>query len=132
MALNPSGPAAAAREEVMQDISREQVQRLMSREDVRVVEVLPEQEYRSAHIPGALNIPMGSEFDRLVQRSLPDKNTPVIVYCANNDCSLSPRAAKHLDELGYNKVFDYSAGKADWQQAGLQLIGERYPEDEKA
>jgi rhodanese-related sulfurtransferase len=105
----------------MHDISRQQVRRLMSREDVRLVEVLPEQDFLSAHIPGALNIPMDNEFDRRVQRTLPDKNTPVIVYCASIDCPLAPRAAEHLDQLGYNKVFDYRAGKADWQAAGLGL-----------
>jgi rhodanese-related sulfurtransferase len=106
----------------MQDVSRQQVQRLMSREDVYLVEVLPAHDYEAAHIPGALNIPMDREFDRRIRRSVPDKNAPVIVYCADIACSLSPRAAEHLDQLGYNKVFDYRAGKADWRQAGLDLV----------
>lgn len=111
----------------MQDISRQQVRRLMSRDDVYLIEVLPEEEYRSGHIPGALNVPMDREFDRRVQRSVTDKNAPVIVYCASSDCPLAPRAAEHLTQLGYSKVFDYRAGKADWREAGFELVGRGAP-----
>lgn len=105
----------------MQQISRQQVQRLMFRAKARLVEVLPEPNYRRAHLPGALNIPFDDAFDRHVQSAVPDKNEPVIVYCAHKGCGLSPQAAEHLERLGYTKVFDYVAGKADWQRAGLQV-----------
>jgi rhodanese-related sulfurtransferase len=32
---------------------------------------------------------------------------------------MSPRAAAQLETLGFTKVFDYEAGKADWFAAGL-------------
>jgi rhodanese-related sulfurtransferase len=105
----------------MQDISRRQVQRLVSSDTALLVEVLPATNYREGHIPGAVSIPLDAEFDRRVQTAVPDKNTPVIVYCANTDCPLAPRAAEHLDHLGYNKVFDYRGGKADWEGAGLRM-----------
>lgn len=60
-------------------------------------------------------------FDERVQSVVPDKNAPVIVYCASNECQLSPQAAKHLDRLGYTQVFDYEAGKADWEKADLPV-----------
>jgi rhodanese-related sulfurtransferase len=105
----------------MQEISRQQLQRLVFRANARLIEVLPASSFRQAHLPGAVNVPLDDEFDRRVQHVLPDKNVPVIVYCADRECSLSPCAAEHLDRLGYTKVFDYKAGKADWQQAGLQV-----------
>jgi rhodanese-related sulfurtransferase len=105
----------------MQEISRQQMQRLLFRANARLVEVLPEQHFRQAHLPGAVSVPFDDEFDIHVQYVVPDKNTPVIVYCADDKCDLSPKAAEHLDRLGYNKVFDYSGGKADWQRAGLQV-----------
>jgi rhodanese-related sulfurtransferase len=106
---------------MMQEISRQQVLRLMFKTKACLVEVLPEQNYRSAHLPGAINVPFNDEFDEHVQFAIPDKNVPVVVYCADSGCRLSPQAAEHLDRLGYTKVFDYKAGKADWQQAGLQV-----------
>jgi rhodanese-related sulfurtransferase len=105
----------------MQEISHKQVQRLLIRGNARAVEVLAEQHYREAHLPGAVNVPFDEDFDLHIRYAIPDKNTPVIVYCADRDCALSPKAAKQLDRLGYNKVFEYRGGKADWQRAGLQV-----------
>src|SRR5213593_3055803 len=36
---------------------------------------------------------------------------------------MSPRAASRLESLGFEQVYDYVAGKADWGSAGLQLEG---------
>jgi CBS domain-containing protein len=37
---------------------------------------------------------------------------------------MSPRAASRLESLGFEQVYDYVAGKADWGSAGLPLEGE--------
>ncbi len=105
----------------MQEISRQQVQRLLFRANARAVEVLPEHNFREAHLPGAVNVPLDDDFDLHIRYAVPDVNTPVIVYCADRNCPLSPKAAEQLDRLGYNKVFEYRGGKADWQSAGLQV-----------
>lgn len=36
---------------------------------------------------------------------------------------MSPRAASRLESLGFEQVYDYVAGKADWGSAGLPLEG---------
>src|SRR5712691_775877 len=36
---------------------------------------------------------------------------------------MSPRAAWRLESLGFTRVYDYVAGKADWGSAGLPLEG---------
>jgi Mg/Co/Ni transporter MgtE len=36
---------------------------------------------------------------------------------------LSPRAASRLEGLGFTRVYDYAAGKADWGSFGLPLEG---------
>ncbi len=36
---------------------------------------------------------------------------------------MSPRAAWRLESLGFTKVFDYVAGKADWSANGLPMEG---------
>jgi predicted transcriptional regulator len=40
---------------------------------------------------------------------------------------MSPRAAWRLESLGFAKVYDYVAGKADWGAAGLPLGGTAGP-----
>ena len=37
---------------------------------------------------------------------------------------MSPRAAWRLESLGFTRVYDYVAGKADWSVAGLPREGE--------
>jgi len=36
---------------------------------------------------------------------------------------MSPRAASRLESIGFEQVYDYVAGKADWGSAGLALEG---------
>jgi len=38
---------------------------------------------------------------------------------------MSPRAASRLETLGFEQVYDYVAGKADWGSFGLPLEGRR-------
>lgn len=48
---------------------------------------------------------------------------------------MSPRAAWRLDSLGYQRIYDYVAGKADWLAFGLpheghaQLVGDAVTHD---
>src|SRR5712691_8441413 len=37
---------------------------------------------------------------------------------------MSPRAASRLETLGFPRVYDYAAGKADWGSFGLALEGD--------
>ncbi len=63
-----------------QGIDRYQVQEMLA-EGAQLVEVLPEEDYESWHLPGAINIPL-KEFDQAAIAQL-DKHRPVIVYCAD-------------------------------------------------
>lgn len=104
----------------MKKIDRVQLQQQMEDDpDLRVVEVLPTEEYEKFHIPGAINVPLDEDFDATIQRRIPDKSTHVAVYCANTHCPASEKAAEKLDQLGYQTVYDYEAGKEDWKEAGL-------------
>ena len=38
---------------------------------------------------------------------------------------MSPRAASRLESIGFIRVYDYVAGKADWGSFGLPLEGQR-------
>ena len=100
-------------------ISREELKGKLDRgEDVVVVETLGPAYYEGARLPGAINIPH-TEVDELAPRLLPDKAAPVVVYCSNKACQNSPQAARRLEALGYERVYDYEEGKQDWIEAGL-------------
>jgi rhodanese-related sulfurtransferase len=96
--------------------------RLDGGEAVSIVEALPEQYYRKAHLPGALLLPH-DHVDELAPVLLPDKEATIVVYCANLACSNSAIAAERLTELGYTSVFEYAEGKQDWIDAGYPTEG---------
>ncbi len=86
-------------------------------ERITIVEALPEEYYRKAHLPGALLLPH-DQVDELAPAVLPDKAATVVVYCANLACQNSGIAAERLVALGYADVREYAEGKQDWIDAG--------------
>ncbi len=105
----------------MKTITRKELKSFTEEKNVAVVEVLSEDYYRNFHLPNAINVPLGEGFDEQIQQELPDKERPVVVYCYDKDCAASLKAAKAMDHLGYENVYDYEAGKADWREAGLPV-----------
>jgi rhodanese-related sulfurtransferase len=101
-------------------ITREEVQALMA-EGAQIVEVLPSEEYEEEHLAGAINIPL-KQLDASGASRL-DRARPVVVYCFDFLCDMSPRAAWRLESLAFAEVYDYVAGKADWAAAGLPTEG---------
>jgi rhodanese-related sulfurtransferase len=86
----------------------------------QLVEVLPREEYEELHLPGALNLPL-KELDAQSAGQL-DRDRPVVVYCWDALCDMSPRAATWLELLGF-EVYDYALSKVDWMAHGLPLEG---------
>jgi rhodanese-related sulfurtransferase len=58
-------------------VTREQVRDLVAA-GTQLVEVLPAADYRWAHLPGAVNLPL-KELDARTEQL--DRSRPVIVYC---------------------------------------------------
>jgi rhodanese-related sulfurtransferase len=107
----------------MQPITRTELKhKLDEGQDLALVEVLKPPAFAKFHLPGAINVPVDADdFEEQVEAAVPDKNKPIVVYCQNADCQASPKAARRLDELGYETVLDYEAGKVDWRDAGLPI-----------
>ena len=85
------------------------------------IEVLPAEEYRRAHVPGARNIPL-TEMTAEAVASL-DPGATTITYCHDFQCDLSSRAAARLEHLGFADARDYVASKMAWMAAGLPVEG---------
>lgn len=86
-----------------------------------LINTLPRAAHEAKHIPGSVNVPV-DDIDR-VEALVPNKDEPIVVYCANADCEASPKAAQKLQEMGYTNVRDFEDGYAGWRQAGRQLVG---------
>lgn len=89
-----------------------------------VIDVLPESSYQEGHIPGSLCIPLESDnFLDSAQRAVGNKSVPVVVYCANPKCDLSPKASKKLEGAGFRNVYDYEGGMEAWKHADMPVEG---------
>lgn len=86
----------------------------------QLVEVLPLEEYEELHLPGAINLPLKELNAESAERL--DRERPVVVYCWDALCDMSPRAATWLGELGFD-AYDYALSKVDWMAHGLPMEG---------
>jgi rhodanese-related sulfurtransferase len=91
-----------------------------------LLDVLPEEEYRRGHLPGALSVPEG-RLAELAPDLVPDRDVEVILYGEHSESNASRRAAKELEALGYTNVRSYDGGKRDWIDHGLPLENETAP-----
>lgn len=114
--MNSKSATAAILSEVP-EISREELRQRLRDPSLTIVDVLPAESYAAAHIPGALSIPLELIGSR-ARELLPDRAGEIVVYCGKLSCDRSPRAQQQLIALGYSNVRDYSAGLADWIEAG--------------
>jgi rhodanese-related sulfurtransferase len=81
----------------------------------QLVDVLPAETFTNEHLPNAINIPL-AEIDSAKERLDPAR--PVVVYCYDYQCDLSPRGACRLEQLGFGEVYDYVASKVAWLAEG--------------
>ncbi len=101
-------------------VSKEEVQDMMGNDDVEVVYVLKEKQYKHQHIKGSRNIPLDVLKEKAWKQM--DKDKKYVVYCFNYDCQASVKAARFLDEKGF-EVYDYEGGIEEWAKEGLPTQG---------
>jgi polyisoprenoid-binding protein YceI/rhodanese-related sulfurtransferase len=89
-----------------------------------VIDVLPDEEYRAAHLPGAKNACVFKvTFLDDMKQLASDRNISLVVYGASSGDLASTTAAEKLLEAGYTQVADYRGGLADWRAAGQPVDG---------
>ena len=110
----------------MKNLDTEQMKRMRDSDgNLVVINVLGEEPFRKEHIPGSVNVPVDSDdFESRVRQLAGGKDRSVVVYCASEDCTASPKAAKKLDQAGFSKVHDYEGGMKAWKEAGLPVEGQ--------
>jgi rhodanese-related sulfurtransferase len=103
------------------ELRRKDVKALIQQGRAQIVEVLPAKEYKREHLPKAINIPLSHLNPETAQQLRKDQ--AIIVYCADYSCDVSARAAWRLESMGFQEVYRYTAGKADWLSAGFDTEG---------
>jgi len=81
-----------------------------------VIDVREDSEWDQGHLPSAVHISK-SYVEQQIEAAVPDKDAPVVLYCAGGVRSLF--AAQTLEQLGYTNVASMSGGFQAWKSAGL-------------
>lgn len=101
------------------EISIQQVHELVRKgKKIILLDVREEEEHQLGYIKDALLIPRANLAGK-AGTLLPEKNVPVIVYCAAGVRSL--KAAKTLKELDYEQVYSMREGFDGWRAAGYEI-----------
>lgn len=80
--------------------------------------------FRLGHIPGAVNLPLNEvscEGPGLLERTIPGKDTVLVVYGFEASCSTSEMLASLLRRMGYLNIVEMPDGIVGWQEAGLPV-----------
>jgi molybdopterin/thiamine biosynthesis adenylyltransferase/rhodanese-related sulfurtransferase len=83
-----------------------------------IVDVREASEWDQGHLPGARHVSK-SYIEQQIEAAAPDRDAPVILYCAGGVRSLF--AAQTLTEMGYTDVASMSSGFQGWKGAGLEF-----------
>jgi len=84
-----------------------------------LLDVRESDEWRQGHLEGALPLPRGF-LEIKVESLIPDKNSPIVAYCAGGVRSLL--AAKIMKEMGYLNVSSMAGGYGAWKNGGFKWV----------
>jgi sulfur-carrier protein adenylyltransferase/sulfurtransferase len=103
------------------ELSAQQVNDLLSNNGKShvILDVRESDEWRQGHLAGAVPLPRGF-LEIKVETAIPDKNTPIIAYCAGGVRSLL--AGKMLKEMGYQNVISMTGGYNAWKNGGFKWV----------
>jgi rhodanese-related sulfurtransferase len=90
--------------------------RIEKGENIVIIDVREEEDFRKGHVPGAVSLPE-SQWQTLQGLC---KDVPNILYCYSQTCHLASRAAQLFSHEGY-MVMEMEGGFEAWEQNRLQL-----------
>jgi rhodanese-related sulfurtransferase len=101
----------------VEHLSAEELERRLARDQVVLLDVRPEQEYRAGHIAGARSAPL-AELPFLLRR-LP-RRREIVAYCRGPYCVYADDAVRLLRARGL-KARRLEVGFPEWRRAGLPV-----------
>jgi len=103
----------------VQEVDIEGYRKMASgREKPLLIDVREDSEFAAGHAAGAVHIGKGV-IERDIESRVPDKNTPMVLYCGGG--FRSALAADALQQMGYKNVISLDGGWRAWNEAGLPV-----------
>ena len=101
---------------VIPEVTPREADLLRANPRAALVDVREESEWEQGHIPGAHHVAK-SYLEQQIEAYVPDRATPVVLYCAGGVRSLF--AGQTLRAMGYRDVVSMSGGFQQWKSLGL-------------
>lgn len=101
-------------------IDIEEFKSYIGKENVQIVDVRGESEYKEGHVKGAENVFVGTLLSNLNKF---DKNRDIVIHCQSGDRSAIAQSL--LKKNGFINVKNYSAGMKEWKEKGNELVIEK-------
>jgi rhodanese-related sulfurtransferase len=120
------------------EVTTDELRRILSDGSAVVFDARPPMEFAVSHIPGARNVGQkaGTPISLYVSdveeigRQVPDRGTPIVLYCNGPFCGKSKRLSEELLQAGYTSVRRYQLGAPTWRALvgtmQIELDGARY------
>jgi len=104
------------------EISIHETRRLLQRgEKIILLDVREQDELALGHLKDSVFVPR-AHLPEKAETLLPDKDIPIVVYCAAGVRSLL--AVKTLKEMGYHQVLSMKEGFDGWKAAGYEIASD--------
>ena len=101
----------------MEPVDRDGLIERIENKDVILLDVRPLEEFKTAHIDGAISVPLKDLGFMLAK--LP-KGKEIVAYCRGPYCVLSVEAVEELNRKGYRAI-RLEEGVQEWRAMGLSL-----------
>ena len=112
LALGGCGQVSEGSNAGYQQITAEEAKQMIDEmDDELILDVREQEEYDEKHISDAVLFPVGMIDAETAEGIIPEKDTPVLVYCRSGNRSKT--ASQKLAELGYTQVYEFG-GIKDW------------------
>ena len=100
----------------VREVSPADVQQMLADGSAQVFDVREDNEWLAGHVAGARHLGKGI-IERDIERTVPDTNAPVVLYCGGG--FRSALAAHAIQQMGYTNVLSMAGGWRGW----LELNG---------
>ena len=109
------------------EIDRAELLERLDAGDVTLLDAQGPGWFEKEHLPGAIRGRLDDPEATIAELGGTDRE--IVVYCSSDTCQGSALAASLLEGRGYTNVLRYTAGKADWMDAGLPVESVESAED---
>ena len=111
----------------VEQVEAQELQKLMSQNDIILLDTRENSEYNVSHINGAINVGYDN-FSKSKVKNLP-KDKVIVVYCSVG--YRSEKIGEKLEKMGFENVKNLRGGIFDWKNEGNTVVNSLGDETEK-